>query len=66
MSKTNKPRPPYRRGLLQADHRTFPAIRDKLGEQRRAMDGRLEEERFPDCLLHVVRQFGQPHSRGKP
>jgi hypothetical protein len=30
------------------------------------MDGRLEEERFPDCLLHVVRQFGQPHSRGKP
>ena len=66
MSKTNKPQPPSRRGLLHADQRTCPAIRDKLGEQFPAVYEKPEEERLSDCFLHLVTQFGQPHSRGKP
>jgi hypothetical protein len=66
MSKTGEPRPPPRRGLLQTDQRTSPAIRDKLGEQLRAMYGKPEAEPLPEHLLHLVRQLDQPRSGGKP
>jgi hypothetical protein len=61
MSKTNE-QPAPRTGLLQTDHRTSPAIRDKLGEQLRAMYGRPEEEPLPDNLVHLMRQLGQTQS----
>ena len=66
MSKTDKRQPASRAGLLQTDPRTVSAVRDKLGEQLRAMYGKLEEEPLPDRLLALVRQLGQPRSRGKP
>jgi hypothetical protein len=66
MSKTDKHQPASRAGLLQTDPRTVSAVRDKLGEQLRAMYGKLEEEPLPDRLLDLVRQLGQPRSRGKP
>ena len=66
MSKTDKPRPPSRAGLLQADQRTSRAIRDKLGEQLRAMYGKPKEEPLSDHLLYLVRQIGQPRSRRRP
>ena len=66
MSKTDKRQPTSRPGLLQADPRTVSAVRDKLGEQLRAMYGSLEEEPLPDRLLALVRQLGQPRSGGKP
>jgi hypothetical protein len=65
MSKIDEPRPSFRTGLLQADQRTSRAIRDKLGEQLRAMYGKPEEQPVPDRLLHLLRQLGQPRSRGK-
>jgi hypothetical protein len=66
MSKTDKRQPASRAGHLQTDPRTFSAIRDKLGEQLRAMYGKLEDEPLPDHLRDLVRQLGQPRSRGKP
>jgi hypothetical protein len=66
MSKTDGYQPPPRSGLLQADQRTSPDIRDKLGEQLRAMYRRPEEEPLPDRLLHLVRQLDQPRSGRKP
>jgi hypothetical protein len=66
MSKTDKRQPASRTGFLQADPRTVSAVRDKLGEQLRAMYGKLEEEPLPERLLDLVRQLGQPRSRGKP
>ena len=65
MSKTDKRQSAPRTGLLHADQRTSPAIRDKLGEQLRAMYGKPEEEPLPDQLLHLIRQLDQPRSRGK-
>ena len=65
MSKTDKRQPPPRTGLLHADQRTSPAIRDKLSEQLRAMYGNPEEEPLPNRLAHLVRQLGQPRSGGK-
>ena len=53
---------PPRTCLLQADQRTSPAIRDKLGEQLRAMYGKPEDEPLPDRLLHLVRHLGQTQS----
>jgi hypothetical protein len=58
MSKTDE----QRTCLLQTDQRTSPAIRDKLGEQLRAMYGRPEEEPLPDNLAHPMRQLGQTQS----
>jgi hypothetical protein len=66
MSKTDKRQPTSRTGLLRSDPRTVSAIRDKLGKELRAMYGKLEEEPLPDRLLALVRQLGQPRSRGKP
>ena len=66
MSKTDKRQSAPQLSLLQADQRTSPAIRDKLGEQLRAMYGKPEEEPLPDHLLHLMRQLGQPRSGGKP
>jgi hypothetical protein len=66
MSKTDKRQPTSRTGLLRSDLRTVSAIRDKLGKELRAMYGKLEEEPLPDRLLALVRQLGQPRSRGKP
>ncbi len=66
MSKTDKPRPPSRAGLPQADQRTSRAIREKLGEQLRAMYGKPKEEPLSDHLLYLVRQIGQPRSRRRP
>jgi hypothetical protein len=66
MSKTGELRPSPWRGLLQTDHRTSPAIRDKLGEQLRAMYGKPDAEPLPEHLLHLVRQLDQPRSGGKP
>jgi hypothetical protein len=60
MSKTDKPNTAPRAGLLQTDPRTVSAVRDKLGEELRAMYGRLEEEPLPDRLLALVRQLDQP------
>ena len=47
MSKTDERQSAPRTGLLQVDQRTSPAIRDKLGEQLRAMYGKPEEEPLP-------------------
>ncbi len=66
MSTTNKRQPVSRSGLLQTDPRTVSAVRDKLGEQLRAMYGRLEDEPLPDRLLNLVRQLDQPRSGEKP
>jgi hypothetical protein len=66
MSKSDKHQPASQAGLLQTDPHTVSAVRDKLGEQLRAMYGKLEEEPLPDRLLDLVRQLGQPRSRGKP
>ena len=62
MSKTDDHQTASRTGLLQVDQRTSPAIRDKLGEQLRAMYGKPEEEPLPDDLLHLVGQLGQTQS----
>jgi hypothetical protein len=66
MSKTDKRPSASRPGLLDTDPRTAPAVRDKLGEQLRAMYGKLEQEPLPDRLLALVRQLDQPRSRAKP
>jgi len=66
MSKIDKLNTASRPGLLQTDPRTVSAVRDKLGEQLRAMYGKLEEEPLPDRLLSLMTQLGQPSSRGKP
>ncbi|KLK89477.1 hypothetical protein AA309_31200 [Microvirga vignae] len=66
MSKTDKHQPASRTGRLRADPRAFSAVRDKLGEQLRAMYGKLEDEPLPDRLLNLLRQLDQPRSRGKP
>ncbi|WP_114949063.1 NepR family anti-sigma factor [Microvirga calopogonii] len=66
MCKTDKRQPASRAGLLHTDPRTSPAIRDKLGEQLRAMYGKLEEEPLPDRLLALARQLDQPRPKGKP
>jgi Anti-sigma factor NepR len=66
MSKTDKRQSASRTGLLRTDPRSSSTIRDKLGEQLRAMYERLEEEPLPDRLLDLVRQLEQPHSGGKP
>ena len=66
MSKTYKRQPTSRTGLLRPDPRTVSAVRDNLGKELRAMYGKIEEEPLPDRLLALVRQLGQPRSRGKP
>jgi Anti-sigma factor NepR len=66
MSKTDKRQSATQSGLLQEDPRTFSAVRDKLGEQLRAMYGKFEEEPLPDRLLNLARQLGEPRSKGKP
>jgi hypothetical protein len=66
MSKTYGYQPPPRSGLLQADQRTSPEIRDKLGEQIRAMYGKPDAEPLPEHLLHLARQLDQSRSGGKP
>jgi hypothetical protein len=66
MSQTDKRRPASRAGLLRTDPRTVSAVRDTLGEQLRAMYGKLEDEPLPDHLRDLVRQLGQPRPKGKP
>jgi hypothetical protein len=66
MSKTDKPNTAPRPGLLQTDPRTVSAVRDKLGEELRAVYGRLEEAPLPDHLLALVRQLDQPRFGRKP
>ena len=66
MNKTDKRPSASRSGLLRTDPRTSSIIRDKLGEQLRAMYGKLEEEPLPDRLLALVRQLDQPRPRRKP
>ena len=61
MSKTAE-QPAPRTCLLQTDQRTSPAIRDKLGEQLRAMYGKPEDEPLPDNLVHLMRQLGHTQS----
>ena len=66
MNKTDKRQTASQAGLLQTDPRTVSAVRDKLGEELRAMYGRLADEPLPDHLLKLVWQLDQPHSKGKP
>jgi hypothetical protein len=66
MNKTDKRQSASRTGLLQTDPRTSSAIRDKLGEELRAMYKTLEEEPLPDRLRSLVRQLDRPRSEGKP
>ncbi len=66
MNKTDKRQTASQAGLLQTDPRTVSAVRDKLGEELRAMYGRLADEPLPDRLLKLVWQLDQPHSKGKP
>jgi hypothetical protein len=66
MSKTDKRQSASGTGLLQADPRTVSAVRDRLGEELRAMYGRPADEPLPDRLLKLVWQLDQPHSKGKP
>jgi hypothetical protein len=66
MSKTDKRQSASRTGLFRIDPCTSTTIRDKLGEELRAMYGKLEEEPLPARLLNLMRQLGQPSSRGKP
>jgi hypothetical protein len=65
MNKTDKRQTASRTGLLQTDPRTSSTIRDKLGEELRAMYGKLEEP-LPDRLLALMRQLGQPRCGRKP
>jgi Anti-sigma factor NepR len=65
MSKTDKRQPTSRPGLLQTDPRTVSAVRDKLGEQLRAMYGKLEDEPLPDRLLALAQRLDEPHSKRK-
>ena len=65
MSKTEKRQPTSRPGLLQIDLRTVSAVRDKLGEQLRAMYGKLEQEPLPDRLLSLAQRLDEPHSKRK-
>jgi hypothetical protein len=66
MSKTDERQSASRTGLFRIDPRTSTTIRDKLGEELRAMYGKLEEEPLPERLLNLMRQLGQPSSKGKP
>ena len=66
MNKTDKRQTASRTGLLQTDPRTSPTIRDKLGEELRAMYGTLEEQPLPDRILALMRQLGQPRFGRKP
>ena len=66
MSQTDKRQPASRAGLLRTDPRTVSVVRDTLGEQLRAMYGKLEDEPLPDRLLDLVRQLDQARSKGKP
>jgi hypothetical protein len=66
MNKTDKRQTASRTGLLQTDPRTSSTIRDKLGEELRAMYGKLEEQPLPDRILALMRQLGQPRFRRKP
>ncbi len=66
MNKTDKRQTASRTGLLQTDPRTSSTIRDKLGEELRAMYGKLEEQPLPDRILALMRQLGQPRRRRKP
>jgi hypothetical protein len=66
MNKTDKRQTASGTGLLQTDPRTVSAVRDRLGEELRAMYGRLADEPLPDRFLKLVWQLDQPHSKGKP
>jgi hypothetical protein len=66
MSKTDTDQPRSRTGLLQIDPRTSAAIRNRLGEQLRAMYGTSEEETLPESLLTLAKQFDQPGSKATP
>ena len=66
MNKTDKRQTASRTGLLQTDPRTSSTIRDKLGEELRAMYGKLEEQPLPDRILALMRQLGQPRFGRKP
>jgi hypothetical protein len=66
MNKIDKRQTASRTGLLQTDPRTSSTIRDKLGEELRAMYGKLEEEPLPDRLLALMRQLGQRRCGRKP
>jgi hypothetical protein len=65
MSKTDKRHSASRTGLLRTDARTVSAVRDKLGEELRAMYGKLEEEPLPDRILALARRLDEPRSKGK-
>jgi hypothetical protein len=65
MNKTDERQPRSRAGRLHDDPRTSPAIRDKLGEQLRAMYGKLEEPPLPERLLNLIRQLDQPRFGAK-
>ena len=66
MSKTDKHQSASGTGLIRLDPRTSSTIREKLGEELRAMYGKLDEEPLPDRLLNLMTQLGQPSSTGKP
>jgi hypothetical protein len=66
MSTTKKRQSESQAGLLQTDPRTVSVVRDRLGEELRAMYGRLADEPLPDRLLKLVWQLDEPHSKGKP
>lgn len=65
MSKTEKRQPTSRPGRLQIDPRTVSAVRDKFGEQLRAMYGKLQDEPLPDRLLALAQRLDEPHSKRK-
>jgi hypothetical protein len=66
MNKTDKRQTASRTGLLQTDPRTSSTVRDKLGEELRAMYGKLEAQPLPDRLLDLMGQLAQPRSGRKP
>ncbi len=66
MNKTDKRQTASRTGLLQTDPRTSSTVRDKLGEELRAMYGKLEAQPLPERLLDLMGQLAQPRSGRKP
>jgi len=66
MNKTDKRQTASRTSLLQTDPRTSSTVRDKLGEELRAMYGKLEAQPLPDRLLDLMGQLAQPRSGRKP
>ena len=65
MSKTDTCLSASQAGLLRTDPHPVAALRDKLGEELRAMYEKLEQEPVPDHLLTLLWQLDRNCSGGK-